>query len=47
MPAYVAYPLDRQGDYFTSAIEIMRRVAKAIAAEDASQAKRTPRPRRK
>ena len=49
MPAYVAYPLDRQGDYFSSAIEIMRRVAKpkAIAAEDASPAKPTARTRRR
>jgi DNA-binding transcriptional LysR family regulator len=49
MPAYVAYPLDRQGDYFSSAIEIMRHVAKpkATVAEDPSQAKRAARTRRK
>jgi DNA-binding transcriptional LysR family regulator len=29
MPAYVAYPLDRQGDHLSSAIEIMHRVADA------------------
>jgi LysR family transcriptional regulator, flagellar master operon regulator len=48
MPAYVAYPLDRQGDYFSSAIEIMRRVAqtKASAAEEASRSRRTARSRR-
>ena len=29
MPAYVAYPLDRQGDHVSSAIEIMHRIADA------------------
>ncbi len=40
MPAYVAYPLDRQGDHFSSAIEIMHRVAamKAPAVGDAKGA---------
>ena len=29
MPAYVVYPLDRQGDHVSSAIEIMHRIAEA------------------
>ena len=29
MPAYVVYPLDRQGDHVSSAIEIMHRIADA------------------
>jgi DNA-binding transcriptional LysR family regulator len=48
MPAYVAYPLDQQADYFSSAIEIMHSVAQTIAAaaEDANPSRRTARTRR-
>ena len=49
MPAYVAYPLDRQADYVSSAIEIMRREAKpqATGAEETSQSPPPARTRRK
>jgi hypothetical protein len=32
MPAYVAYPLDRVGDHFSSALEIMHRIANVKTA---------------
>ena len=31
MPAYVIYPLDRQGDHVSNAIELMHRLADAQA----------------
>jgi LysR family transcriptional regulator, flagellar master operon regulator len=35
MPAYVAYPLDRQGAHVSSAIEIMHRIAAAQTRQPA------------
>jgi DNA-binding transcriptional LysR family regulator len=47
MPAYVAYPLDRAGDHFSSALEIMHRIAnmKAAPAAGARAPKRATRTR--
>ena len=48
MPAYVAYPLDRQGAHVSSAIEIMHRIAAAQTrqATDVPPVKRSARKRR-
>ncbi|MDB5875668.1 MAG: LysR family transcriptional regulator, partial [Ramlibacter sp.] len=40
MPAYVVYPLDREGDHFANAVELMHRVADAKTA-DKGPAQRT------
>ena len=48
MPAYVVYPLDRQGDHVSSAIEIMHRLADAQTRQtaDVPAVKRSARKRR-
>jgi len=48
MPAYVAYPLDRVGDHFSSALEIMHRIAsmKTSAVTNMRAPKRTALTRR-
>ena len=48
MPAYVVYPLDRQGDHVSSAIEIMHRLADAQTRQtaDVPAVKRSARERR-
>jgi hypothetical protein len=42
MPAYVAHPIDREGDHVSRAIEIMHRIADA----QTRQAADTPTPKR-
>ena len=47
MPAYVVYPLDRQDDHVSSAIELMHRIADVQRqASEASSVKRGVRKRR-
>jgi DNA-binding transcriptional LysR family regulator len=48
MPAYVVYPLDRQDDYVSSAVELMHRIADGQArdAADPPSMKRGARKRR-
>ena len=48
MPAYVVYPLDRQDDHVSSAIELMHRVADVQAkhAAETPSMKRGARKRR-
>ncbi|MGH6642577.1 MAG: LysR family transcriptional regulator, partial [Bradyrhizobium sp.] len=46
MPAYVAYPIDRQSEHVASAIGIMHRLARASQPADTPAPKRGARKRR-